>query len=73
MNPNLLAVSALAGTLAFAASPAMAQKPQYGGNLEIGTVSATISALSFDPGDYAWKTNHDNLHFETLFAGDLDK
>jgi peptide/nickel transport system substrate-binding protein len=53
---------------------ALAQKPQYGGNLEIGTVSVTISALSWDPGDFAWKLNHDTgLYLETLFAGDLDK
>ena len=56
------------------ASPALAQKPQYGGNLEIGTVNVTISALSFDPADFAWKLNHDTgLYFETLFAGDLAK
>ena len=56
------------------ATPASAQKPQYGGNLEIGTVYATISALSFDPADFAWKLNHDTgLYLETLFAGDLDK
>ena len=73
MKRKLLATVPLAAALAVAAGPAQAQKPQYGGNLEIVTVSSTISALSFDPGDYAWKTNHDNLHFETLFAGDLDK
>ena len=52
---------------------ALAQKPQYGGSLELGTTSVTISALSWDPQDFAWKTNHDALHFETLFSGDLDK
>ena len=56
------------------AVPAQAETPHYGGNLEIGTVNATISALSFDPADFAWKLNHDTgLYFETLFAGDLDK
>jgi peptide/nickel transport system substrate-binding protein len=69
---GLMAGVAAAGLLAGAAQ-AQAQKPQYGGNLEIGTVNVTISALSWDPADYAWKTNHDNLHYETLFAGDLDK
>ncbi|MCX7382400.1 MAG: ABC transporter substrate-binding protein [Alphaproteobacteria bacterium] len=59
---------------AILAAPALAQKPQYGGNLEIGTVSLTISALSWDPADFAWKLNHDTgLYLETLFAGDLDK
>ena len=69
---HLLAATAAMG-LALIAGGARAQAPQYGGNLEIGTVSVTISALSWDPGDYAWKTNHDNLHYETLFAGNLDK
>jgi peptide/nickel transport system substrate-binding protein len=69
---GLMAGVAAAGLLAGAVQ-AQAQKPQYGGNLEIGTVNVTISALSWDPADYAWKTNHDNLHYETLFAGDLDK
>jgi len=73
MNRRFLAASALAGALAFAAGAAQAQKPQYGGNLEVVTTSGTISALSFDPADWAWKTNHDNLHFESLFSGDLDK
>jgi len=59
---------------ALLAAPALAQKPQYGGSLEIGTVYATISALSFDPQDFAWKLNHDSgPYLETLFAGDLDK
>jgi peptide/nickel transport system substrate-binding protein len=73
MNLRLLAAAPLAAALAVAAAPASAQKPQYGGTLEIVTVNPTLSALSFDPADWAWKTNHDNLHFETLFAGDLDK
>ncbi|MCX7382399.1 MAG: ABC transporter substrate-binding protein [Alphaproteobacteria bacterium] len=56
------------------ALPASAQKPQYGGNLEIGTVYVTISALSWDPADYAWKLNHDTgPYLETLFSGDLSK
>ena len=63
----------LAGAAMLLGGQAQAQKPQYGGNLEIGTVSVTLSALSWDPADYAWKTNHDNLHYETLFAGDLNK
>ena len=64
--------SVLIATLA--ASPTLAQKPQYGGNLEIGTVYPTISALSFDPADFAWKLNHDaGPYLETLFAGDLSK
>ncbi|MCX7375338.1 MAG: ABC transporter substrate-binding protein [Alphaproteobacteria bacterium] len=71
MRFPLLGAALLATTML--AAPAAAQKPQYGGNLEVGTVNVTISALSFDPQDFAWKLNHDNLHYETLFSGDLDK
>jgi peptide/nickel transport system substrate-binding protein len=53
---------------------AQGEKPQYGGTLEIGTVYVTISALSWDPADWAWKTNHDSgAFYEQLFAGDLSK
>ena len=49
-------------------------KPQYGGQLEIGTVYVTLSALSWDPADFNWKLNHDTgLFYEQLFAGDLSK
>ena len=62
----------LAGLLL--APPAWAETPHYGGNLEIGTVYVTISALSWDPADYAWKLNHDTgPYLETLFSGDLSK
>jgi peptide/nickel transport system substrate-binding protein len=48
--------------------------PQYGGNLEIGTVYYTISALSFDNYDFAWKHNHDTGSvYEQLFATDLSQ
>ena len=33
--------------------------PQYGGVLNVGTVYVTLSALSWDPVDWAWKSNHD--------------
>ena len=50
------------------------QKPQYGGTLDIGTVSVTLSALSWDPQDWNWKLNHDTgMFYEQLFAADLDK
>ena len=72
MKARALAVGLLAGVAI--AAPAQAQKPQYGGSLEIGTVYTTISALSFDPQDFAWKLNHDTgPYLETLFAGDLNK
>jgi peptide/nickel transport system substrate-binding protein len=55
---------------AFAAEP----EPQYGGTLNIGTVSVTLSALSWDPADWTWKSNHDaGAMREQLLAADLDK
>ena len=30
--------------------------PQYGGELNIGTVYVTLSALSWDPVDWTWKS-----------------
>jgi peptide/nickel transport system substrate-binding protein len=70
--------SASALSLALAAGPAWAQTklemPKYGGNLEISTVYATISALSFDSYDWPWKHNHDTGGvYEQLFAADLSK
>lgn len=67
--------SALAAALALAPAAAFAQgKPQYGGELRLGTVYVGISALSWDPADYNWKINHDaGGQYETLWAGDLSK
>ena len=49
-------------------------EPQYGGTLNIGTHSAALSALSWDPADWNWKQNHDTgMYFEQLFAADLDQ
>jgi peptide/nickel transport system substrate-binding protein len=66
-----------AAALALAGAPALAEdktKPQYGGTLEIGTVYVTLSALSWDPADWNWKSNHDSGQFyEQLFVGDLSK
>ncbi len=57
-----------------AAVAARAESPRYGGTLDIGTVSVTISPLSWDPADWAWKINHDTgMVREQLFAGDLSK
>jgi len=62
---------ALGGT---AAAQTPAEKPQYGGTLEIGTMFYTLSALSWDPHDWNWKLNHDTGQFyEQLVAGDLDR
>ena len=58
-----------------AGAPAQpAEAPQYGGTLNVGTVYVTLSALSWDPVDWTWKSNHDfGMVREQLFAGDLDK
>jgi peptide/nickel transport system substrate-binding protein len=52
---------------------AQTENPQYGGSLDIGTVNYTLSPLSWDTADWAWKTNQDALYLEQLFAGDLSK
>ena len=50
------------------------EPPQYGGELNIGTDYVTLSALSWDPVDWTWKSNHDTgLVREQLFSGDLNK
>jgi peptide/nickel transport system substrate-binding protein len=50
------------------------ETPQYGGTLNVGSVYITLSPLSWDPADWAWKGNHDTgLVRELLFAGDLKK
>ena len=66
------AIALLLGGSAFSGQEGPA--PQYGGNLEIGTVYYTISALSFDNYDFAWKHNHDTgAVYEQLFATDLSQ
>ena len=42
-----------------ALSQAQNEKPQYGGTLNIGMVYLTLSPLSWDPGDWAWKFGQD--------------
>ncbi len=73
---RLLGLAALPAALAMlpAAASAQAQKPQYGGELNIGTVYLTVSPLSPDPSDWIWKINQDlGLSYEQLFAADLSK
>ena len=72
---TIAALAAFAATLSALAAPATAQDvPQYGGSVNIGTVYATRSALSWDPADWNWKLNHDTGQFyEQLFAADLSK
>lgn len=50
------------------------REPQYGGTLNVGTVYVTLSALSWDPADWTWKSNHDfGAVREHLFVADLSK
>ena len=50
------------------------EEPQYGGSLNIATVNVTLSALSWDPADWTWKSNHDaGAMREQLLVADLDK
>jgi peptide/nickel transport system substrate-binding protein len=50
------------------------EKPQYGGTLEISTIFATLSALSWDHKDWPWKINHDaGGIYEQLLTADLSK
>lgn len=50
------------------------EAPQYGGTLNVGTVYVTLSALSWDPVDWTWKSNHDfGSVREHLFVADLTK
>lgn len=65
---------ALGPMLAPTPAAAQAEKVQYGGTLNIGTVFVTLTALSWDPGDWPWKfTNDTGLTYEQLFAADLSK
>jgi peptide/nickel transport system substrate-binding protein len=73
---RLAQATALAGWLALGSAGAMAQaeKPQYGGTLNIGNVYVTLSPLSWDPANWPWKFGQDTgLMYEQLFAADLNK
>jgi len=50
------------------------KEPQYGGTLTILTSHCTTDPLSFDPADFAWKTNHNvSPYMEELLVGDLSR
>ena len=54
--------------------PAPVEPPRYGGELNVGTVYVTLSALSWDTTDWNWKQNHDTgMLYEQLFVADLDQ
>ena len=71
----MMTVTLRSGLLAFilVLGQAQADEPRYGGDLNVGTVNITLSALSWDPADWTWKSPHDaGMIREQLFAGDLD-
>ena len=60
--------------LSFEPGPAPVEPPRYGGELNVGTVYVTLSALSWDTTDWNWKQNHDTgMLYEQLFVADLDQ
>lgn len=67
----------LAGALTMASTGLAAAgeaAPQYGGTLNIGNVYVTLSPLTWDPADWAWKFQQDTgLMYEQLFAADLSQ
>ena len=77
---QILCRTAATGVLALAlmSGPVLAEQkvetPKHGGAVEILTVYATISALSWDNYDYNWKHNHDTGQvYEQLFYADFKK
>ena len=82
LPPSTLRNAALAAVMVWSAGtacaqallPAMTEKPQYGGTLNIGMIYVTLAPLSWDPADWTWKYNQDTgLTNETLFSADLSK
>ena len=66
--------TAMAGDLSLEPGPAPVESPRYGGELNVGTVYVTLSALSWDTRDWNWKQNHDTgMLYEHLFVADLDQ
>ena len=72
---KLGAVSLLALAIAASSGAARAGEiPKHGGTLEVATIFATLSALSWDHKDWPWKINHDaGGIYEQLLVADLSK
>jgi peptide/nickel transport system substrate-binding protein len=73
LHRGLVALAA-AALFTPALAPAQAEKPQYGGSLSIGNVYVTVTPMSADTGDWAWKHSQDTgLAYEQLFVADLNQ
>lgn len=73
-NMASVAVLSLGLTAPALAQNAKIETPKHGGTIEIATVYATLSALSWDSYDWPWKHNHDTGQvYEQLFAADISK
>lgn len=71
---GILFASTVVGAAALTGAYGQTQTPKQGGKLDISTVWAAITPLSFDPYDWAWKTAHDTGGvYDTLFSADISK
>jgi peptide/nickel transport system substrate-binding protein len=72
---KLVAISFLAiAVAAFSGAARAGEIPKHGGSLEVGTVYATLSPLTWSPYDWQWKINHDTgMVYDLLLAADLSK
>ena len=74
LNIKRWLVAACAAAVSFGgASVASAEEPQTGGTVNVISYYRTINALTWDYQKWIWKENHDGLHLDQLFAGDLQK
>ena len=73
-RPSSAGGTDMGSDLSFEPGPAPVEPPRYGGELNVGTVYVTLSALSWDTTDWNWKQNHDTgMLYEQLFVADLDQ
>ena len=72
---GLRTIALLAASLASSTIAVHAQEiPRPGGTLEVATVYATLSPLTWNPYDWHWKSNHDmGMVYDLLLAADMSK
>lgn len=67
-------LAALSTAAAVSSAFAQIETPKYGGALSIGTNSPTLAPLSWDPGDWNYKTAQDaGFYYDRLFGADFSK